>query len=557
MLVAAGPAGAETFVSVGDSYSSGEGAGDYVPSSGGCHRSQKAWPLLVGVREEHHLACSGATTEHVLRSGKGPDRDPQIDRLTTIAAAQRDVTVLLTIGGNDANFGAKIKSCRANAAGCLKDAAKLDDELADVTPRLMDAYRRLSQVPGVQRVVVVGYPDITPTVDEGTHKCGWMTPSKTRNITRFSELLDAALAGAAAHAGVPYLSIRGALDEHEMCSRDPWIVPLTRAGRNPRDQQQGHPTKDGQQQIAAAVRSELARDPAPAARLLFDDGDDGASQSRLWVQSVDGRLARHRVIAVRSNGVDAGNVSSIVPLGNYLYVVFSSGDKPTTRIVRMTVDGRRMHELERDARIDEASLAIAGERIYWLRDGKARETGMETRTIARMNLDGSGRKTSWVKLPGQEYVDDGATGLTVAGSWLVFGRSYNDGLGRVGLDGRGLEPDWVRFPQPPGFSSSVSSLASDGTWIYFDNFNNDGKNRDSYVGRVRVTGQDVDLKWMHVGHYGPYGIATDGAFTYTGHEPVNPADPNSSGPVFITRRAVNGADSDRTTVPGGRIIALR
>ena len=182
---------------------------------------------------------------------------------------------------------------------------------------------------------------------------------------------------------------------------------------------------------------------------------------------------------------------------------------------------------------------------------------METRTIARMNLDGSGRKTSWVKLPGQEFVDDSATGLTVAGSWLVFGRSYDDGLGRVGLDGRGLEADSVRFPQPPGFSSSVSSLASDGTWIYFDNFNNDGKNRDSYVGRVRVTGQDVDLKWMHVGHYGPYGIATDGAFTYTAHEPVNPADPNSSGPVFITRRAVNGADSDRTTVPGGRIIALR
>ena len=142
----------------------------------------------------------------------------------------------------------EVESCRANAAGCLKDAAKLDDELADVTPRLMDAYRRLAQVPGVQRVLVVGYPDITPTFDEGTHKCGWMTPSKTRNITRFSEMLDDALAGAAAHAGVPYLSIRGSLDEHECArgtrgsSRSP--APGATRATSSRVTRQGRPAAD-------------------------------------------------------------------------------------------------------------------------------------------------------------------------------------------------------------------------------------------------------------------------------------------------------------------------
>jgi hypothetical protein len=51
-LVWCSPARADTIVSLGDSFSSGEGTGTYDSGTGGnhgCHRSYLAWPRLLGV----------------------------------------------------------------------------------------------------------------------------------------------------------------------------------------------------------------------------------------------------------------------------------------------------------------------------------------------------------------------------------------------------------------------------------------------------------------------------------------------------------------------------
>jgi hypothetical protein len=64
-LVPAGPAAAATnYVAIGDSYSSGTGAGSYNLSSS-CQRSTSAYPYLVAAAKGYSLnfvACSGATT---------------------------------------------------------------------------------------------------------------------------------------------------------------------------------------------------------------------------------------------------------------------------------------------------------------------------------------------------------------------------------------------------------------------------------------------------------------------------------------------------------------
>src|ERR1700733_10541120 len=54
-----------TLVALGDSYSSGEGAGDYDADPLRCHRSADAWPRLLAkltpkIEEVTLLACSGA-----------------------------------------------------------------------------------------------------------------------------------------------------------------------------------------------------------------------------------------------------------------------------------------------------------------------------------------------------------------------------------------------------------------------------------------------------------------------------------------------------------------
>ncbi|MBR7679350.1 lipase, partial [Streptomyces daliensis] len=82
-------------VALGDSYSSGVGAGDYDPDSGDCKRSANAYPQLWSAANApssfDFVACSGATTDDVL-SG-------QLDALSDATGV-----VSISIGGNDVGF---------------------------------------------------------------------------------------------------------------------------------------------------------------------------------------------------------------------------------------------------------------------------------------------------------------------------------------------------------------------------------------------------------------------------------------------------------------------
>jgi hypothetical protein len=60
------------YVALGDSYSSGLGAGSYLPASGSCDESTKAYPALwAGANQPASYvseACAGATTSDVINS---------------------------------------------------------------------------------------------------------------------------------------------------------------------------------------------------------------------------------------------------------------------------------------------------------------------------------------------------------------------------------------------------------------------------------------------------------------------------------------------------------
>lgn len=83
------------YVALGDSYSSGVGAGSYLSSSGDCKRSTKAYPYLWAAAHSPSsfafTACSGARTGDVLAS-----------QLTPLNAATALVSI--SIGGNDAGL---------------------------------------------------------------------------------------------------------------------------------------------------------------------------------------------------------------------------------------------------------------------------------------------------------------------------------------------------------------------------------------------------------------------------------------------------------------------
>ncbi|MFH8724906.1 golvesin C-terminal-like domain-containing protein [Streptomyces termitum] len=147
-------------VSMGDSFSSGEGASvgnaDYYPETNyrnksddstrnACHRSYKAWSrqaavpgstTSVGALEDgydasmdHHLiACSGARTQNVLQTKQ--DNTNELPQIEQGYLDQNTTLVTLSIGGNDSLFGSIIQECLLGTVlGSCKDSILKDSHV--------------------------------------------------------------------------------------------------------------------------------------------------------------------------------------------------------------------------------------------------------------------------------------------------------------------------------------------------------------------------------------------------------------------------------------------
>ena len=130
-LATAGPllTEAEHVAIMGDSYSSGEGAGSYddandrASSAYACHRSASAYgrmlfsssesaPFGKASQQVSMLACSGAETSHLNAYQHIYGTTPQLTQLHDLTEGESPPDlVLLTVGGNDARFSDFINGC--------------------------------------------------------------------------------------------------------------------------------------------------------------------------------------------------------------------------------------------------------------------------------------------------------------------------------------------------------------------------------------------------------------------------------------------------------------
>lgn len=103
-------------VLLGDSYSSGEGAGSYLPGTFGsaeawCHRSPDTYGQMLWDEQREILACSGAVSLDLFNaSHQFPSEPAQIEQLADLVDDPPDVA-LMTIGGNDIGFNDIILRC--------------------------------------------------------------------------------------------------------------------------------------------------------------------------------------------------------------------------------------------------------------------------------------------------------------------------------------------------------------------------------------------------------------------------------------------------------------
>ena len=183
-------------VSMGDSFSSGEGASngnaDYFPETNyrnstdsstrnACHRSYKAWSRqatapgftssigemedLYNPNMDHHLiACSGARTHNVLNTPQ--DNSGELPQIQQGYLDQHTTLVTMSIGGNDSLFGAVIQECLIGLSnGNCKNSTLSDSHVKGEPAGKYAAYVGQSfetAVPGLMENVV--RPEILKTM---------------------------------------------------------------------------------------------------------------------------------------------------------------------------------------------------------------------------------------------------------------------------------------------------------------------------------------------------------------------------------------------------------
>ncbi|MFG2619855.1 SGNH/GDSL hydrolase family protein [Streptomyces sp. NPDC048507] len=204
------------YVALGDSYSSGVGAGNYDGASGDCKRTTRAYPALWAAAHSPQTfsfaACSGARTGDVLSGQLAP-----LNSGTDL--------VSITIGGNDAGFADVMTTCvlqsESTCVGRVNQAkAYVDSTLPGQLDQVYNAIH--SRAPGAH-VVVLGYPRFYKL--NGNCVTG-LTEGERGAINGASDYLNAAIAKRAADHGFTFAPVASTFTGHEICSGDAWLHSL-------------------------------------------------------------------------------------------------------------------------------------------------------------------------------------------------------------------------------------------------------------------------------------------------------------------------------------------
>ncbi|OEU92052.1 lipase [Streptomyces abyssalis] len=207
---------APAYVALGDSYSSGLGAGDYG-DSGDCKRSANAyaqqWAAANSPSSFDFTACSGARTGDVLSGQLGP-----LNSSTGL--------VSISIGGNDAGFADTMQACVLQGESvCLEKIEEAKGYIAGTLPGELDSvYNAISDRAPSAKVVVLGYPRMYKL--NGECSVGISEASRAA-INSAADTLNETIAKRAADHGFSFGDVRDAFTGHEICSGDSWLHSVT------------------------------------------------------------------------------------------------------------------------------------------------------------------------------------------------------------------------------------------------------------------------------------------------------------------------------------------
>jgi lysophospholipase L1-like esterase len=225
----ASAAGAQ-YVALGDSYSSGDGAGNYDPASGNCYRSYYAYPAQWAANDPSSsfafVACAGATTTDVINN--------QLSALSPDANR-----VSITIGGNDVGFASVMETCVLGSDSDCQNAVNNAESIAQnqLPGWLSNLFTQIRADAPSAHVVVLDYPHLYYL----TYYCVGLDYNKHVMLDDAADVLDGVISNSTASAGFTFADVRDQFYGHELCTGDGWLNSVTYpVGES------YHPTQTGQ-----------------------------------------------------------------------------------------------------------------------------------------------------------------------------------------------------------------------------------------------------------------------------------------------------------------------
>jgi lysophospholipase L1-like esterase len=222
------------YVALGDSYSAGDGAGNYIASSGSCDQSLNAYPEVWDA--DNHPAsfqnetCSGAKTSDVING--------QVNALSSSTTL-----VSITIGGNDVGFANVMETCVLDSdAACQAAVATAENTARTVLPGALDTtYQAIRGHAPNANVVVLDYPELYDL--SNSWFCPGLSDSDRSALNQGADVLDGVIQAAAQRAGFSFVDVRPVFSGHELCDLfNEWLNGVTiPVGYS------YHPNQDGQE----------------------------------------------------------------------------------------------------------------------------------------------------------------------------------------------------------------------------------------------------------------------------------------------------------------------
>ncbi|PUB31955.1 GDSL-like lipase/acylhydrolase family protein [Promicromonospora sp. AC04] len=204
----------ESYVALGDSYSSGTGTRSYIADGTDCLRSTYAYASLTAAAKSYSLnfrACSGAVVADVTNS-----------QLSALSSSTRYVTI--SVGGNDAGFADVLTECAlpAWASDCAGTVAAARTFISNTLPgRLNTLYTSIRTRAPNAKVVVVGYPKIF--MGEDCNLATFFSPEDETALNNAVVLINSVTSTAASAKGFTFVNPVSRFTGHAVCDSTEWI----------------------------------------------------------------------------------------------------------------------------------------------------------------------------------------------------------------------------------------------------------------------------------------------------------------------------------------------